>query len=73
MKVVNILKPFIKELVNFIKEFGNEEHEPLDKDDIGRFYIMICEDGSYYQVDMDNSYWYIEDDGCVVFRVNDIN
>lgn len=32
---------------------------------------MICKDGSYYQVDMDNNYWYVEDDGCLVFRVND--
>ena len=43
----------------------------LENDDIGKFYIMICENGGYYQVDMENSYWYEEDDGTVVFRVND--
>ena len=28
-------------------------------------------DDNYYQVDMRDSYWYEEDDGTVVFRVND--
>ena len=33
------------------------------------FYIMIGDE--YHYVDMENSYWYLEDDGTVVFRVND--
>lgn len=63
MKVVNILKPFVNDLVNFIDEFGNETSD----DDC--FYIMI--DDTYYSVQIKNSYWYYEDDGTVVFRVND--
>lgn len=63
MKIVNILKPFVNDLVNFIDEFGNETSD----DDC--FYIMI--DDTYYSVQIKNSYWYYEDDGTVVFRVND--
>ena len=71
MKIVEVLKPFFVELGSFLSSWGDIEHHPLDEEDIGKFYIMICEDGSYYQVDMNNSYWYVEDDGCLVFRVND--
>lgn len=71
MKINEVLKAFFVELDCFLSRWGNIEHHPLDEEDIGKFYIMICEDGSYYQVDMDNSYWYVEDDGCLVFRVND--
>lgn len=63
MKIVNILKPFVNDLVNFIDEFGNETSD----DDC--FYIMI--DDTYYSVQIKNSYWYHEDDGTVVLRVND--
>ena len=73
MKIKEILKPFVEETKKFIRDFGNETHRPLESDDVGKFYIMICENGGYYQVDMENSYWYEEDDGTVVFRVNDIN
>ena len=72
MKIKEILKPFVEETKEFLKDFGNKKHMPLENDDIGKFYIMICENGVYYQVDMKNSYWYEEDDGTVVFRVNDI-
>ena len=71
MRIVEVLKPFFVELDSFLSRWGDIEHHPLDEEDIGKFYIMICEDGSYYQVDMNNSYWYVEDDGCLVFRVND--
>lgn len=71
MKINEVLKPFVNELKEFLMRYENEEHSPLEKEDIGKFYIMICKDGSYYQVDMDNNYWYVEDDGCLVFRVND--
>ena len=71
MKIKEILKPFVEKTKEFIRDFGNKTHRPLENDDIGKFYIMICENGGYYQVDMENSYWYEEDDGTVVFRVND--
>lgn len=73
MKIKEILKPFVEETKEFIRDFGNKTHNPLENDDIGKFYIMICENAGYYQVDMENSYWYEEDDGTVVFRVNDID
>lgn len=63
MKVKDILKLFNKNTNKFIKEFGDETSD----DDC--FYIMI--DDTYYSVDIKDSYWYHEDDGTVVFRVND--
>lgn len=66
MKVKQILKLFKNNLEDFLNKHGEEM---LDDD---CFYVMICADGSYYQVDINESYWYIEDDGTVVFRVNDI-
>ena len=72
MKIKEVLKPFVEGTKEFIRDFGNKTHKPLENDDIGKFYIMICENEGYYQVDMENSYWYEEDDGTVVFRVNDI-
>ena len=71
MKIKTALKPFVEDLKEFLKFEGDKEHRPLEEEDIGKIYIMICDDGSYYQVDMNNSYWYHEDDGTVVFRVND--
>ena len=71
MKIKEVLKPFVEETKKFIKDFGNNKHIPIENDDIGKFYIMICKYGEYYQVNMENSYWYEEDDGTVVFRVND--
>lgn len=58
-----ILKPFKENFEHFLKNFGEDESD----DDC--FYIMIGDD--YHQVDMRDSYWYLEDDGTVVFRVND--
>lgn len=72
MKIKEVLKPFVEETKEFLRDFGNKKHKPLENDDVGKFYIMICENEGYYQVDMENSYWYEEDDGTVVFRVNDI-
>lgn len=71
MLIKEVLEDFIDELKGFLGTYGNHDHEPLDSEDIGEFYIMICDDGSYYQVDMENSYWCYEDDGTIVFRVND--
>ena len=72
MDVGQYLEIFIDETKEFIRDLGNKTHRPIESDDVGKFYVMICENGSYYQVDMENSYWYEEDDGTVVFRVNDI-
>lgn len=63
MKVKDILKLFNKDTNKFIEEFGDETSD----DDY--FYIMIYD--TYYAVDIKDSYWYHEDDGTVVFRVND--
>lgn len=72
MKIKNILKPFINDLKSFLKNNGEEDFVNFDEyENIDSFYIMICNDGSYYKVNMNHSYWYLEDDGTIVFRVND--
>lgn len=63
MKIKNILKLFKENLDKFLDFYGN------DTSDDDCFYIMI--DDTYYAVDIKNSYWYYEDDGTVVFRIND--
>lgn len=63
MKINQILKPFCEDLKDFIQNFGN------DTSDDDCFYVMINDD--YFQVDIKNSYWYHEDDGTVVLRIND--
>ena len=65
MKVKHILKLFKNNLEEFLDKYGEE----VSNDDC--FYVMICADGSYYNVNIKDSYWIIEDDGTVVFRVND--
>lgn len=65
MKVKHILKLFKNNLEEFLDKYGEE----VSDDDC--FYVMICADGSYYNVNIKDSYWIIEDDGTVVFRVND--
>ena len=64
MKVKEILKLFKEDLDEFINKYGKETSD----DDC--FYVMI--DNTYYCVNINDSYWYHEDDGTVVFRVNDI-
>ena len=63
MKVKEILKPFVEDLEKFLKNFGE------DTSDDDCFYVMIGD--NYIQVDIRDSYFYHEDDGTVVFRVND--
>ena len=70
MKIIDVLKPFIDELSEFLKYNGKDEQEAIDENIDGTIYIMI--DDEYIAVDMNNSYWYHEDDGTIVFRVNDM-
>lgn len=63
MRICEILKPFRNNLLDFLETFGKETSD----DDC--FYVMIGND--YIHVDIRESYWYYEDDGTVVFRVND--
>lgn len=63
MYVIDVLKDFIQDLNNFCKR--NKEKVAADH----CFYILIKDD--YLSVDMKNSYWRYEDDGTVVFVVND--
>ena len=62
MYVIDVLNDFIKNLDIFVGVHKNDTCEE-------GFYIMI--DDTYHYVNMENSYWYLEDDGTVVFRVND--
>ena len=63
MKINKILKPFKENLDKFLDCWGDD----ISDDDC--FYIMI--DDTYFAVEIKDSYWYFEDDGTVVFRVND--
>ena len=62
MYVIDVLKDFIKDFETFV---GTHKKETCEEG----FYIMISD--TYHYVNMENSYWYLEDDGTVVFRVND--
>lgn len=70
MKIKNVLRPFVDELVSFLDNYGDKEQEATENIIDGEIYIMI--EDEYFNVDMINSYWYHEDDGTIVFRVNDI-
>lgn len=63
MKIKEILNLFKKDTDEFLKNFGEETSD----DDC--FYVMVGD--TYYSVDIKNSCWYHEDDGTVVFRIND--
>ena len=62
MYVIDVLRGFIKDFDEFL---GNHKKDACEEG----FYIMIGDE--YIYVDMENSYWYLEDDGTVVFRVNE--
>ena len=36
MKIKEVLKPFVEETKEFIKDFGNKKHIPIESDDIGK-------------------------------------
>lgn len=63
MKVIDVLEGFIKDL----NEFLGRSKDSISAD--YTFFILI--DDVYYNVDMKRSYWRYEDDGTVVFVVND--
>ena len=63
MKVIDVLEGFIKDLNEFLGRSKNSISADYT------FFILI--DDVYYDVDMKRSYWRYEDDGTVVFVVND--
>ena len=63
MKVIDVLEEFIKDLNEFLGRSKNSISADYT------FFILI--DDVYYYVDMKRSYWRYEDDGTVVFVVND--
>ena len=69
MKIKDVLNPFVQELNSFLEHFGESEQEPTDECLDGEIYIMLG--NNYILVNMIHSYWYHEDDGTIVFRVND--
>ena len=62
MYVINVLREFIKDFEDFV----GRNHESVCEEG---FYVLI--DDYYFLVDMKKSYWRLEDDGTVVFVVND--
>ena len=62
MYVISVLKEFIKDFEDFVKRNMDNKCEE-------GFYVLI--DDYYILVDMKKSYWRLEDDGTVVFVVND--
>lgn len=70
MKIKEVLKPFKENFEHFLEYFGEEEQGAEGECNENEIYILI--EDMYYLVDMEHSYWYHEDDGTIVFRVNDI-
>lgn len=70
MKIKDVLKPFVQELNSFLEHHGNKNQQATEDIIDGEIYIMIGND--YINVNMRKSYWYHEDDGTIVFRVNDM-
>ena len=68
MKIKEILNPFFEETKDFIKYMGNKEYNP-SKNFGNNFFIQI--DDEYIPVNIDESYWIEEDDGMLVYRIND--
>ena len=64
MKVKEVVSELKNDLNEFIADFGDE-----DTFDNSVFFVMIGDE--YISVDMDNTYFYFEDDGTVVLRIND--
>lgn len=65
MEIKEILKEFNKQLNDFFNE--ERKNKPI------AFQVdWRCEEFNEPIVDMNWSYWYFEDDGTIVFRINDI-
>lgn len=64
MKVKEVVNELKNDLNEFIVNFGDE-----DTFDNSVLFVMIGDE--YISVDMDNTYFYFEDDGTVVLRIND--
>lgn len=71
MKINDILKPFCKQLKDFMNEKEGKEQEP-DSFDISDSFFFIFGD-TYIHVDPELSYWYEEDDGTIVYRINELD
>lgn len=70
IKINDILKPFEEQLQNFMREKEGLNHCP-DNLEKGCFFFMYGDD--YILVEPDRSYWYEEDDGTIVYRINEID
>ena len=64
MYVIDVLKEFVNELNEFL---GNHKESVCEAE----FYILAYD--TYIPVDMRISYWRLEDDGTLVFVVNDLD
>lgn len=64
MKIKEILKEFNKQLKNICNEENMNKPIAFQVD-------WRCEQFNVPIIDMQESYWYFEDDGTIVFRIND--
>lgn len=71
MKITDVLKPFMNQLKDFMNSKEGLEHEPDDDWNNGMFFFMFGD--TYIPVEIDKSYWYEEDDGTIVYRINEID
>ena len=62
MYVIDVLREFMNDFTNFLSR-------NRDSVCVEGFYVLI--DDYYIRVDMRMSYWRLEDDGTVVFVIND--
>jgi len=71
MMINDILKPFCEQLKKFMQEKEGVEHTPDNLEANGCFFIMYGD--TYILVEPERSYWYEEDDGTIVYRINEID
>ena len=71
MKIGEMLKPLRDQLDKFMYEFKEIEHIPDDPDNINCIFFMYGD--TYILVEPERSYWYKEDDGTVVYRINEVD
>ena len=71
MKITDVLKPFMNQLKDFMYNKEGLDHKPDEYWNHGVFYFMYGD--TYILVEPERSYWIEEDDGTIVYRINEID